>query len=58
MAEAEKRTTDQIEWEWYEKVYKGAGDSMAQLTVRAVVMGSILGCIMSRVFRESCGWNH
>jgi OPT family oligopeptide transporter len=41
-----KLTPAQIEREWYENVYKGAGDSMPQLTVRAVVMGSILGCVM------------
>ena len=35
------------EREWYEKVYKGAGDSMPQLTTRALLMGALLGCIMS-----------
>ncbi|MBM3287308.1 MAG: OPT family oligopeptide transporter [Candidatus Eisenbacteria bacterium] len=47
MAEEPRKTPEQIEREWYENVYKGAGDSMKQLTVRAVVMGSFLGSIMS-----------
>jgi len=48
MAVAERKlTADQIERQWYENVYRGSGDSMKQLTVRAVVMGSVLGCIMS-----------
>jgi len=42
-----KGTPDEIESQWYEKVFKGRGDSMAQLTVRAVVMGSILGGVLS-----------
>lgn len=47
MAEAENRTPEQLEREWYETVYRGAGDSMAQLTVRAIGMGAVLGCVMS-----------
>src|SRR5262249_10109247 len=42
-----KGTPEEIERQWLEKVYKGRGDSMAQLTVRAVVMGSILGGVLS-----------
>ncbi|MBI5838381.1 MAG: OPT/YSL family transporter [Candidatus Eisenbacteria bacterium] len=38
---------EQLEREWYENVYKGVGDTGPQLTVRAIVMGSILGCVMS-----------
>src|SRR2546425_8739925 len=40
-------TPEQIERQWFEKVYKGRGDSMVQLTWRAVVMGSILGGVLS-----------
>ena len=40
-------TPDEIERQWFEKVYKGRGDSMAQLTWRAVIMGSLLGCVLS-----------
>ncbi len=40
-------TPDEIERQWFEKVYKGRGDSMAQLTWRAVIMGSLLGGILS-----------
>lgn len=40
-------TPEEIERQWYERCYKGRGDSMLQLTVRAVVMGSMLGGILS-----------
>ena len=40
-----KLTPEQIERHWYENVY--AGDRMPQLTVRAVVMGMLLGGVMS-----------
>ncbi len=40
-------TPEEIERQWFEKVYKGRGDSMAQLTWRAVIMGSVLGCVLS-----------
>ncbi|HEY6866667.1 MAG TPA: OPT family oligopeptide transporter, partial [Candidatus Eisenbacteria bacterium] len=44
-AEAQRKPTpDEIEREWFENVY--AGDRMPQLTVRAVVMGMMLGMIM------------
>ena len=39
------KTPEQIELEWFEKVYQG--DKMKQLTLRAVLMGSILGAFMS-----------
>ena len=32
---------------WYDEVYRGRGDSMLQLTWRAVVMGSVLGGALS-----------
>ncbi|MFB3908614.1 MAG: OPT family oligopeptide transporter [Candidatus Eisenbacteria bacterium] len=41
------RTPEEIEREWFDKVYTGAGDSMAQLTLRAVLMGSVLGGVLS-----------
>ncbi len=41
------RSPEEIERDWYENVYKGAGDSMPQLTWRAILMGSLLGCVMS-----------
>jgi len=40
-------TPEEIERQWFEKVYKGRGDSMKQLTWRAVLMGSALGGILS-----------
>ena len=40
-------TPEEIERQWFEKVYKGRGDSMAQLTWRAVIMGSLLGGVLS-----------
>ena len=40
-------TPEEIERQWFEKIYKGRGDSMRQLTVRAVVMGSVLGGVLS-----------
>ncbi len=39
------RTPEEIERDWFEHVY--AGDDMPQLTLRAVVMGSLLGCVMA-----------
>lgn len=38
-------TPEEIEKHWFENVYQG--DDMPQLTVRSVIMGSVLGCIMS-----------
>jgi len=40
-------TPEEIERQWYEQVYRGRGDSMLQLTWRAVVMGSVLGGALS-----------
>ena len=40
-------TPDEVERQWYEQVYKGRGDSMPQLTWRAVLMGSVLGGVLS-----------
>jgi putative OPT family oligopeptide transporter len=42
-----KGTPEEIERAWYEQVYRGRGDSMAQLTVRAVLMGACLGGVLS-----------
>src|SRR5262244_3443211 len=42
-----KGTPEEIEREWYEQVYRGRGDSMAQLTWRAVLIGSCLGGVLS-----------
>jgi OPT family oligopeptide transporter len=40
-------TPEEIEQQWYEQVYLGRGDVLPQLTVRAIVMGSVLGGILS-----------
>ncbi len=40
-------TPEQIEQQWYEQVYLGQGDSMAQLTWRALIMGTLLGAVLS-----------
>ena len=40
-------TPDEIERQWYEEVYRGRGDVMRQLTWRAVLMGSVLGGLLS-----------
>jgi len=40
-------TPEEIERQWFEQVYRGRGDSMRQLTWRAVIMGSLLGGILS-----------
>ena len=40
-------TPDEIERQWFEKVYRGRGDSMKQLTLRALLMGTVLGGILS-----------
>jgi uncharacterized oligopeptide transporter (OPT) family protein len=42
-----KGTPEEIERQWFEQVYRGRGDSMKQLTWRAVLMGSVLGAILS-----------
>ena len=40
-------TPEEIERQWFEKIYRGRGDSMKQLTWRAVLMGSVLGGVLS-----------
>ncbi|HEV2695041.1 MAG TPA: OPT family oligopeptide transporter [Verrucomicrobiae bacterium] len=40
-------TPEEIERQWFEKVYRGRGDSMRQLTWRAVLMGTVLGSVLS-----------
>ncbi|HVV00551.1 MAG TPA: OPT family oligopeptide transporter, partial [Verrucomicrobiae bacterium] len=40
-------TPEEIERQWFETVYTGRGDSQKQLTLRAVLMGGILGMFMS-----------
>jgi OPT family oligopeptide transporter len=40
-------TPEQIERQWFEKIYTGRGDRQKQLTLRAVLMGGILGMFMS-----------
>src|SRR6266536_1335494 len=42
-----KGTPEEIERQWYERLYRGHGDSMAQLTWRAVLIGSCLGGVLS-----------
>jgi hypothetical protein len=42
-----KGTPEEIERQWYELVYRGHGDSMAQFTWRAVLIGSCLGGVLS-----------
>src|ERR1700745_1264719 len=42
-----KGTPEEIEQQWYEQVYRGRGDSMAQLTLRAGLIGSCLGGVLS-----------
>lgn len=40
-------TPDEIDRQWYEQVYKGRGDSTPQLTLRAVLIGGVLGMFMA-----------
>ncbi|MGA2248129.1 MAG: OPT family oligopeptide transporter [Verrucomicrobiota bacterium] len=40
-------TPEEIERQWFEKIYRGRGDTMPQLTWRAVLMGSVLGAVLS-----------
>jgi putative OPT family oligopeptide transporter len=42
-----KGTPEEIERQWYEQVYRGRGDSVAQLTWRAVLVGACLGSVLS-----------
>src|SRR5262249_15189129 len=50
---------EEIERQWYEHVYRGRGDRMRQLTWRAIVMGSVLGGVLSLTnlyIRLKAGW--
>jgi len=38
---------EEIERQWFEKIYTGRGDRQKQLTVRAVLTGGVLGMLMS-----------
>ena len=38
------KTSDEIESFWVREVYQG--DAMPQLTIRSVVMGALIGCLM------------
>ena len=40
-------THEEIQRQWFEQVYQGRGDVMRQLTWRAVLMGSVLGGVLS-----------
>ncbi len=40
-------TPEEVEKQWFEKVYRGRGDIMPQLTFRALAMGSVLGGVLS-----------
>jgi OPT family oligopeptide transporter len=40
-------TPEEIDRQWFEKCYKGRGDTMLQLTWRAIIMGSVLGGVLS-----------
>jgi putative OPT family oligopeptide transporter len=42
-----KGTPEEIERQWFEKVYLRRGANMVQLTWRAVLMGSVLGGVLS-----------
>jgi OPT family oligopeptide transporter len=42
-----KGTADEVERQWFEQCYKGRGDRLWQLTWRAVIMGSVLGGLLS-----------
>ena len=45
--QAFRGTPEEIERQWYDGVYRGRGDRMPQLTWRAVIMGSVLGGVLS-----------
>jgi OPT family oligopeptide transporter len=42
-----KGTPEEVERLWFDQCYRGRGDSIPQLTWRAIVMGSLLGGILS-----------
>jgi putative OPT family oligopeptide transporter len=42
-----KGTAEEVEQQWFNEVYRGRGDVMPQLTWRAVIMGTVLGGVLS-----------
>src|SRR5438270_6475333 len=53
-------TPEEIERQWFEKIYTGRGDRQQQLTLRAVLMGGILGmfmCISNLYTSLKLGWS-
>ncbi|MEP0848106.1 MAG: OPT/YSL family transporter [Phycisphaerae bacterium] len=40
-------TPEEIERQWYNRCYRGRGDTIPQLTLRAVLMGGVIGMFMS-----------
>ncbi len=42
-----KGTPEEIERQWYEQCYVGRGDTVKQLTWRAIIMGWVLGSVLS-----------
>ena len=42
-----KGTPAEIERQWFDEVYRGRGDCTAQLTWRAVLMGTVIGAVLS-----------
>lgn len=40
-------TPEEIEQQWFDRVYKGSGDTMRQLTPRALIVGMLLGSVLS-----------
>jgi OPT family oligopeptide transporter len=42
-----KGTAEEVERQWYEKCYLGRGDTIKQLTWRSIIMGWVLGGILS-----------
>jgi len=54
-----KGNQEEIERQWFEEVYRGRGDSMPQLTLRAIVMGNVLGgilCLTNLYIGLKAGW--
>jgi uncharacterized oligopeptide transporter (OPT) family protein len=45
--EEAKDTAEDVQRRWFEEVYTGRGDTEKQLTLRAVLMGGLLGMLMS-----------
>ncbi len=42
-----KGTAEEVERQWYEKCYLGRGDTVKQLTWRAIIIGWVLGAVLS-----------